>query len=150
MNHVSWLNRRIFRGTPLSHVLYHSARYARRYMELLPNIVAVSPSTTTGLLPAGSLSSGLNQNLGANGARFDIEVAAINKTSTDFESSFLSNMLGQMFEGLDTSGPFGGGDGEAMFRSVMMDAFGKQISKSGGVGVAAAVRREMLKMQGLG
>ena len=75
--------------------------------------------------------------------------AAIGKASQDFESSFLSNMLGQMFEGLQTDGPFGGGQGEAMFRSVMMDAFGKQITKSGGVGVATAVRREMLKMQGL-
>ena len=44
---------------------------------LLPNLVAVSPTTTTGLLAAGSLSGGLNQNLGANGARFDIEVAAV-------------------------------------------------------------------------
>jgi outer membrane protein TolC len=44
---------------------------------LLPNLVAISPSTTTGLLSAGNLSAGLNQNLGANGPRFDIEVAAI-------------------------------------------------------------------------
>jgi Rod binding domain-containing protein len=75
--------------------------------------------------------------------------AAISKTAKDFESSFLSNMLGQMFEGLSTEAPFGGGQGEAMFRSVLMDAFGKQITKAGGVGVAAAVQREMLKMQGL-
>jgi flagellar protein FlgJ len=74
---------------------------------------------------------------------------AIAKTARDFEASFLSNMLGQMFEGIDTSGPFGGGEGEAMFRSVMMDAFGKQMTKSGGIGVASAVQREMLKMQGL-
>jgi Rod binding domain-containing protein len=78
------------------------------------------------------------------------KLAAITKTAKDFESSFLSSMLGQMFEGLSTDGPFGGGQGEAMFRSVMMDAFGKQITKAGGVGVAAAVQREMLKMQGLG
>jgi len=76
-------------------------------------------------------------------------IAAIAKTAKDFEASFVSSMLGQMFEGLDTSGPFGGGQGEEMFRSVLMDAFGKQIVKSGGVGVAAAVQREMLKMQGL-
>jgi Rod binding domain-containing protein len=75
--------------------------------------------------------------------------AAIAKTSQDFEASFVSNMLGQMFEGLDGSGPFDGGQGEAMFQSVLMDAFGKQIAKSGGVGVAASVQREMLKMQGL-
>jgi hypothetical protein len=37
-----------------------------------------------------------------------------------------------------------------MFQSVLMDSFGKQIAKSGGVGIAAAVQREMLKMQGLG
>jgi Rod binding domain-containing protein len=75
--------------------------------------------------------------------------AAIGKTSQDFEASFLSNMLGQMFEGISTDGPFGGGQGEAMFRSLMMDSFGKQIAKSGGIGVASAVQREMLKMQGL-
>jgi peptidoglycan hydrolase FlgJ len=78
------------------------------------------------------------------------KVASIAKTAQDFEASFLSSMLGEMFEGLDTSGPFGGGQGEAMFRSLLMDAFGKQVAKSGGVGVAAAVQREMLKMQGLG
>jgi Rod binding domain-containing protein len=77
------------------------------------------------------------------------KVAAIAKTAKDFEASFLSSMLGQMFQGLDTSGPFGGGQGEEMFRSVLMDAFGKQITKAGGVGVAASVQREMLKMQGL-
>lgn len=76
--------------------------------------------------------------------------AAIAQTAQSFEASFVSSMLGQMFEGLDTSGPFGGGEGEAMFRSVLMDAFGKAVAKRGGVGVAAAVQREMLKMQGLG
>lgn len=75
--------------------------------------------------------------------------AAIASTAQNFESQFLSNMMGIMFEGLDTDGPFGGGQGEAMFRSVLMDAFGKQIAKSGGIGVGAAVQREMLKMQGL-
>jgi outer membrane protein TolC len=44
---------------------------------LLPNLVVVSPATTTALLAAGNLSAGLNQNLGANGGRFDIEVAAV-------------------------------------------------------------------------
>jgi outer membrane protein TolC len=44
---------------------------------LLPNLVVTSPATTTGLLAAGNLSAGLNQNLGANSSRFDIEVAAV-------------------------------------------------------------------------
>jgi flagellar protein FlgJ len=75
--------------------------------------------------------------------------AQIAATAQSFESSFLSNMLGQMFEGVSTDGPFGGGAGEGAFRSFLMDAFAQQISKSGGVGIASAVQREMLKMQGL-
>ena len=75
--------------------------------------------------------------------------AAIKKTAGDYEASFLSTMLGQMFEGVDAPAPFGGGEGEAAYKSFMTDAYAKQMAKAGGVGVAAAVQREMLKMQGL-
>jgi Rod binding domain-containing protein len=58
-------------------------------------------------------------------------------------------MLQQMFAGVETAAPFGGGDGEKMFRSFMTEAMGKQMSKSGGLGIADTVSREMLKLQGL-
>ena len=70
-------------------------------------------------------------------------------TAKSFEASFLSIMFQQMFEGLDTSAPFGGGQGETMFRSFMTDAFAKQMAQGGGIGLADAVQKEMLKMQGL-
>lgn len=66
-----------------------------------------------------------------------------------FEASFLSSMLQQMFEGVDTSAPFGGGQGEEMFKSFLTEAMAKQMAKGGGIGLAAQVQREMLKMQGL-
>ena len=66
-----------------------------------------------------------------------------------FESQFLSQMIGQMFEGIQTDGPFGGGFGEEMFRSMMTDAMAKQMTQAGGVGVSDVVQREILKMQGL-
>ena len=66
-----------------------------------------------------------------------------------FEAQFLSAMLQPMFEGTDPSGPFGGGAGETMFRSVMTEAIGKQMVKSGGIGLADTVQREILKLQGL-
>jgi outer membrane protein TolC len=44
---------------------------------LLPNLIVISPSTTTGLLPAGNLTSGANGLLNSNGSRMDIEVAAV-------------------------------------------------------------------------
>jgi Rod binding domain-containing protein len=73
----------------------------------------------------------------------------IKTSAQDFEASFLSVMMQQMFAGLKSDGPFGGGAGEEMFRSVLTDAMAKQMSKAGGIGVAASVEREMLKLQGL-
>ena len=73
----------------------------------------------------------------------------IKQTAEKFEASFLSIMLQQMFEGTETSAPFGGGDGEKMFKSFMADAMANKMVKTGGVGLAASVQREMLKMQGL-
>ena len=66
-----------------------------------------------------------------------------------FEGQFLSFMFQQMFEGVKTDGPFGGGHGEEMFRSLMTDAMGKQMAKKGGIGLSDTIQREILKMQGL-
>jgi flagellar protein FlgJ len=66
-----------------------------------------------------------------------------------FEAQVLSVMLQQMFAGLPTDGPFGGGEGEQMFRSVMTEVMGKEMAKTGGIGIADTVQREILKLQGL-
>jgi Rod binding domain-containing protein len=73
--------------------------------------------------------------------------AAAKKAAVEFESVFLSQMLGQMFEGISTDGPFGGGQGEAMFRSLMLDEYGKSIAAQGGIGLADSVTRQLLKQQ---
>jgi flagellar protein FlgJ len=73
----------------------------------------------------------------------------IKQTAQKFETSFMSIMLQQMFDGVDTAAPFGGGPGESMFKSLMTEAMAKQMTKAGGVGIAATVQREMLKLQGL-
>ncbi len=75
--------------------------------------------------------------------------ARIGETAKAFEAQLVSMMLQPMFEGISTSGPFGGGEAESTYRSFMLDAFGKQMAKGGGIGVAAPVMREMLKLQGL-
>ena len=64
-----------------------------------------------------------------------------------FETMFLSEMLNPMFEGLKTDGLFGGGHGEQMFRSLQVDEYAKAIMSQGGIGVAASVQREILRMQ---
>ena len=71
------------------------------------------------------------------------------ETAEKFEGQFLSFMFQQMFEGVKSDGPFGGGHGEEMFRSLMTDAMGKQMAKKGGIGLSDPIQREILKMQGL-
>jgi Rod binding domain-containing protein len=66
-----------------------------------------------------------------------------------FEGQFLGTMLQYMFQGVSTDGPFGGGFGEEMFRSVMTDAMAKQMTRAGGIGLSDTIQREILKMQGL-
>jgi Rod binding domain-containing protein len=73
----------------------------------------------------------------------------IETSAQAFEGQLISQLLQPMFAGLKTDAPFGGGEGEATFRSFMLEAIGKQTAKSGGLHLAKAVTAEMLKMQGL-
>ncbi len=75
------------------------------------------------------------------------DVGTAKKTAQAFEGVFLSQFLGQMFEGISTDGPFGGGAGEGMFRSLMIDEYAKQMAAQGGIGLAPTVTRELLKTQ---
>ncbi len=73
--------------------------------------------------------------------------AAAKKAAKQFEGVMISQMLGGMFEGIKTDGPFGGGQGEEMFRSLMLDEYGKQIANQGGFGLSAAITKQLLSHQ---
>ena len=73
--------------------------------------------------------------------------AKAKQAAQDFEAQFLSQMIGQMFAGVSTNGLFDGGNGEKMFRSLLFDQFGKVLARAGGIGIADAVQREILKHQ---
>ena len=66
-----------------------------------------------------------------------------------FERMFISEMLQPMFAGIETDGPFGGGTGEEVFRPMLLDQYADAVSKSGGIGIADAVLKEILRIQGL-
>jgi Rod binding domain-containing protein len=74
-------------------------------------------------------------------------VAAATKAAKEFESVFISQFMGSMFSGISTDGPFGGGQGEEMFRSMMVNEYSKSIEARGGFGLAAAVTKQLLKQQ---
>jgi peptidoglycan hydrolase FlgJ len=73
--------------------------------------------------------------------------AQADKAAKDFEAVFINEMLGAMFQGISTDGPFGGGPGEEMFRSLMLDQYAKTIANQGGFGLADAVKRQLLHLQ---
>mgnify|MGYP000368566697 CR=1 FL=1 len=72
---------------------------------------------------------------------------SIREAAEEFESVFLTTMLQQMFAGLETDGPFGGGQGEEMFRSLLIEEYGSSISKAGGIGIADDIARELVSIQ---
>jgi Rod binding domain-containing protein len=82
-------------------------------------------------------------------AATNAQMTRIGHAAKEFESQLIGQMLQPMFDGLATDGEFDGGQAEGTYRTFMVDAMGKEMSHRGGVGVAHAVEREMLKMQGL-
>ena len=69
------------------------------------------------------------------------------QAAEDFEAVFLAQMLGPIFDSLETDGMFGGGSGEKIYRSLLVQEYGKAIAKSSGIGISDAVQSEILKLQ---
>lgn len=71
----------------------------------------------------------------------------VDKVAQDFESLFLSQMLQHVFADVKTDEVFGGGHAEDVYRSLLVDEYGKMITKTGGIGIADHVKRELMKLQ---
>lgn len=83
----------------------------------------------------------------AGALRGGADARSVRQAAEEFEAVFLSQMLAPMFEGLHSDALFGGGPGEDIYRSVLVEEYGKAIARSGGVGIADAVQQELLKLQ---
>jgi Rod binding domain-containing protein len=71
------------------------------------------------------------------------------EAAEDFEAVFIAQMMQPMFEGISSEAPFGGGQGEMVFRQMLIQEYGKAVAGNGGIGIADTVYREILRMQGL-
>lgn len=85
-------------------------------------------------------------NTSLNAAKTFSEAEA-RETAQDFEAFFLSKMMETMFDGISTEGMFGGGHAEKIYRSLLINEYGKSMAKTGTVGVADVVMRSMLEAQ---
>lgn len=65
----------------------------------------------------------------------------------EFEAMFMSEMFNHMFEGVDVDSAFGGGQGEKMFRSMLIQEYGKTMSKGKGIGISDQIQKFMIETQ---
>jgi Rod binding domain-containing protein len=74
--------------------------------------------------------------------------AKIRKTADDFETMYLENMLQQVFPQETGEGPLGdNGPGSDVWRGMLVNEYARGVSKSGGLGIADTIYRQMLQMQ---
>ena len=97
--------------------------------------------------PAISNAGFLAQQSAVNRPGQTTDVAKAASAAKEYEGVFIAQLLGSMFEGIKTDGMFGGGQGEEMFRSMMIDQYAKGIADQGGFGLAAHMQAELLKHQ---
>ncbi len=89
----------------------------------------------------------LSQSQAPPTVRADATASEQRATAVEFEQFFIAQMLDHMFAGIPTDGPFGGGNGESIFRSLLNNEYAKIIGRAGGVGIADAVHKEILRLQ---
>jgi len=96
----------------------------------------IPPPITGSVKPAQAGAAGAPQN-----------ADSAHKTGEDFEAFFLSQVFEHMFSGVGNDALFGGGQSETIYRSLLLQQYSKVAAKSGGVGLADAVQREILRAQ---
>ena len=104
----------------------------------------ISPQT---LLAVQSLAEEASRSDAKNKVEAARQPAALAQTSEDFEAIFLSQMLSPMFETLEEDPLFGGGPGEQMYRSLLVEEYGKILAQTGGVGLADQLQQELIRLQ---
>ena len=76
-----------------------------------------------------------------------INIEKATEAAREFEAVFIAEMMKPMFEGIEVEAPFGGGKGEEVFRSMMLQEYGKETAKNGGFGLADQLTKAMIQMQ---
>jgi len=72
----------------------------------------------------------------------------LRKAATEFEAVAIGELLAPMFATVDTAhGLFGGGEAEATWRPMMVQAIGRQMAAHGGLGLADSIYSALMRAQ---
>ncbi|HEX2582449.1 MAG TPA: rod-binding protein [Dongiaceae bacterium] len=80
--------------------------------------------------------------LGPQTASTPLRMAAL-----DFEAQFASLVIDELFAGIKPDALLGGGEGENIFRSLLIQEYGKALARQDSLGIEAAVQRELIAAQ---
>ena len=88
------------------------------------------------------------QVLPATGTLPPAQAAKLWQAARDFEAMAIGQLLQPMFETVDVRhAAFGGGEAEATWRPMLVDAIGRQMAAHGGIGLAVPVFNALLRAQ---
>ena len=71
----------------------------------------------------------------------------VKQQATELEGVFLNTLVKEMFSGIKTDGPFGGGFAEETWRGLQSEQMATAMAKSGGIGLADQIVRDLMLRQ---
>jgi peptidoglycan hydrolase FlgJ len=69
------------------------------------------------------------------------------ETAQDFEAVLLSQLTSLMFDSAPSDSAFSAGPAEETWRGMMAEEMGKQMARTGGIGLATHVYDQMIRLQ---
>ena len=76
-----------------------------------------------------------------------VDLEKTRKAVEDFEAFFISQTFEQMYSTVPVNETFGGGNAEKIFRSMLIDEYGKMTARSGGIGLTNQIMAQLLQQQ---
>jgi len=72
---------------------------------------------------------------------------SVKMVAKEFEALFLSQMLEHMFGESSGEELFGGEESNEIYKSMMVEQYGKSITAAGGIGIAAHIEQSLMQRQ---
>lgn len=71
----------------------------------------------------------------------------VQKAAKQFEALFVNEMMAHIFNGIEVNEYFGGGRGEEIFRSMLVEQYSKSVAESKQTKISDMLTRQMIRMQ---
>ena len=75
------------------------------------------------------------------------DMEKVRQAVEEFEAFFITQTFEQMYSTVPVNETFGGGNAEKIFRSMLIDEYGKMTAKSGGIGLTDQIMTQLLQQQ---